>query len=288
MAEPVAAIPVRPPRFGLVAASSALGAVDERWQADRGFESVPEGCGESGVLALECEGDTAQMTVAGGQGLNAGTPFVVWAGDRCSALAFQSRDWQARARRQLEVTRSFQIARELWDGALAAGGIDNPLLTDLTSDTVTAGAADPVDALACLEAGMAEQGFGRQGMIHMPPQLMAHYVAASAVVRDGATFVSPMGHVVVPDAGYTGSGPGGSAAGASQWMYGTDVIALRLAEVMTVPTSLSDARDLASAMDRTVNDITVWAVQVVAYQWDRCVHVAAEVDLPVCAVGGGS
>lgn len=285
MPEPVAAVPVRPPRLGLVAAASALGSVDERWQSSLGFESVPEGCGASGVLELECEGDTAQMQVDGGQGLNRGTPFVVWAGDRCSTFGFQSRDWPARARRQLEVTRSFQIARELWDGAL---GIDNPLLTDATSDTVTSGAADPVDALACLEAGMAEQGFGRQGMIHMPPQLMAHYVSASAVVRDGATLVSPMGHVVVPDAGYTGSGPGGSAAGASQWMYGTDVVALRLAEVTTIPTSLSDARDLAAAMNRSVNDIVVWAVQLVAYQWDRCVHVAAEVNLGICSLGGGS
>lgn len=265
MPQPVAAIIPRPPRYGLVAACREVSTVDERW-VPLGFVTNPEGCGVGGVKAVDCMGQVSAMTPVGGPQVNHGEPFAVYASDTCSALAYGARDFEGRARRQLELVRSYQIALEFWDGALTtADGLDNRVLTDPASDTVTSGPAHPVDALACLEQAMAVEGRGRQGMIHITPQLLtqyaSHYNIATLV---GNTWFSPNGHVIVPDAGYSGNGPGGVAAGSSQWIYGTDVIGLRLGEVFTTPSTLDDARNLAASMNHGRNDIVVFAEQAAA------------------------
>lgn len=282
MPEPVLASPARPPRYSLWASAPTL-SDDARWQ--NGFEFQPESCGASGRLAVECEGNTSEMDATYGPVTVEGTPFLVWSSDKCSSWGFLARDWNGRARRALEATRSFEIAAELWTGSLS---IANPALTDLASDTVTDGPTAEVAALACLEQGLARCYKGRQGMVHVTPQLLTHLRGFNVVELSGNQWVSPNGHLVVPDAGYDGSGPGGVEAGDSQWAYATGMVSLRSSEVVYTPGTLREARDFAAAMDRSVNDIVVFAQQVVAFQVDECCIIAAEVDLAVCAIAGVS
>jgi hypothetical protein len=70
-------------------------------------------------------------------------------------------------------------------------------------------------------------------------------------------------------------------------MYGTPMIRVRLGTVEVIPGDLSDARNLAIALDYPVNTIAVYAGRLAGYQWDNeCTHLAAEVALPICLVGG--
>lgn len=273
--QPVEAPQARPPRFGLIAAAPRI-EDGERWQA--GFSFEPEACGSSGRLPVLCDdGGNAEMDSQRGPGVVRSDPFLVWAADECTTFGMEARDWQGRARRQLAADESFQIAAELWGGSLT---LEHG--TSLASDTaieVNNAPADPVDALAALEAGMAQCNRGRQGMVHLTPQVLTLLVAESAVRLDGNTYVSPNGHIVVPDAGYDGSAPDGAPAGASQFMYGTSMIGVRLSDVTVTPPSLADARDLAQALNRAVNTIVVYAQRLAAWQWDECCHLAAEVDV---------
>ena len=194
----------------------------------------------------------------------------------------------------MQASESYQLANELWDGAVTQAetpDLDNRWLAaaDALSDTVTNGPSAVATALACVEQGLAETLYGQQGMVHVTPSVLQHLAARAYVRQDGNVWVTPMGHVVVADAGYSGSGPDGAPASTSQWMYGTSFIQIRLGPVEIIPGTLDDARGLAAAMDRQLNDIVVYAGRLAGYQWsNHCAHIAAEVDIPVCLVGGAS
>lgn len=278
MSQPITAPPARRPAYSLVGvAPSADQFLTARALAD-GWEMAPEACGPGGQRStIDC-GSVEAGTPGTNPAWTEGTPFVVRAFDECSAMSFQLRDYAARARRQLESVESYQIAAELWGGSL---GLGQRSLTDLASDRLTSAAATPVAAVACLEAGLATCG-GAQGMVHVPAQLLPYLAAEGVVRRDGNVWVTPMGHLVVADAGYDGTGPGGLAVSSTQYAYATSMIYVGMGEVMVTPDTI------AEAMDRSVNLVTFEASRLASWVWDECCHFAAEVNVPVCAFGGGS
>lgn len=295
MREPIAAPPARPPRFGLFASASVSDGGAARWQ--QGFAFQPEACGASGRVAVECEGDTSALDIADRPGTVGGMPFAVYATDECSTFGFSARDWQGRARRQLAATESYEVAAELWTGSLGLtiddrDGNPQPVrsLAKAGADTLTSAgsAADPIDALALIEQGLAQCNRGRQGMVHITPQMLTYLVTNDSVRLDGTTYITPNGHIVVPDAGYPGTGPNGEPASSTQWAYGTSMIAVLVGPVELIPGTLEDARSMAQALDRSVNTAVVYAQRLAAWLWDECCHVAAQVDLPMPLVGGAS
>jgi hypothetical protein len=274
--------PRKPPRYGLLVASPPVDVTGwELW----GITWNPEQCGQSGRRSSGCNGNTAALVPFDNPETVNADPFVVYAADDCTALQLR-RDWEGRARRQLNATRSFEIANELWEGTLAtADGLDNLVLTDAAAgDTLTNGGTDIVTAIACLESGLANCLHGGQGMIHLTPQALAKAASEFVVRREGNLWYSPSDHVVVADAGYTGTGPGGVAAGATQWAYATDMIRVELGEQRTVP----DAANLFAYMDLDTNHVTIFAQQWAMYTSDRCCLAAVEISLPVCLIGGAS
>lgn len=286
-------VPAQPPRYGLLVAAPVTPTPPglpsgQRWQA--GVSWNPEQCGVSGRAAIECAGGTIELHPGANAARVDADPFLVWASDQCSPFGFAARDWSGRATRQLEATQSFQIAQELWTGTLStAEGLDNRALTDSASDTVTNGPASILDGFACLEQALGQCAQGRRGMIHVTPQVLAHLVTNNTVRVEGAQYLSPLGNIVVADAGYDGSGPGGVAASTSQWAYATGIIAVTLESSATlVPGDIAQAQAMAQALRRTDNTLTVFAQKLAMYQWDECCHIAAELDLPVCLVGGAS
>lgn len=290
---PVQAPQVRPPRYGLLAAAPVVDDADLRVLAG-GWAFQPEGCGPSGRDSITCAGSVDGVMNADGQRpatIN-GDPVWIWAGDECSTFGWEARDWQGRARRTLAAVESYQLANELWTGAITqADTLDNRYLAEpgASSDTVGGAAADPVDALACLEQGLAHYLKGQQGMIHVTPQALTHLVSARVATLTGTTWTSPNGHLIVADAGYPGTGPGGSSSTSLQWGYGTPMIQVRLGPVEVIPGSIDDARGLAQAMDRSVNDVVVVAGRLAGFQWaSECAHVATRIDLPSCLIGGAS
>lgn len=290
----IEATPVQPPRYGLLVAAPVTigdnGGV--RWSAGVTWE--PEQCGSSGREQVECAGNTADLDNNASPGLATADPFMVYASERCSPFGFGARDFAARATRQLEATQSFEIAEEFWTGSLrdaadAGDQIeDNGALTDSTSDTVTTGPASPTNALACLEQGLSEVARGRRGMIHATPQVLVHWMQDGVVRLEGGQYVSPLGNIVVADAGYPGDGPGGTLAGDSQWAYATTIVSVRLSTVQVIPGALDNAQAQAAALNRSDNTLDVYAQRLALVQWDDCAHIAAEIDLATCAVAGAS
>lgn len=280
--------PARPPRYGLIASAEVVEDLTSRWEG--GFTFAPEGCGNSGRASTPCAGTTDSLdSAAGNPPVVEGEPFVVWAKDECSTFGFNARDYAGRARRQLEATQSFQVAQELWEGTLAsADGLPNRALVDSGSDTVTTAPTGLQTALACLEQGLAQCGQGRRGMIHLTPQLLTHLVGAQIGFREGNQVVTALGTLLVADAGYSGSGPGGVPATTAQWMYATSLIQIRLSAIDLIPGNFTEAMDRARAVDRRTNRVRLYAERLAAYAWDECCHLAAEVDIPACAIGGAS
>ena len=288
---PIQAPPPRPPRYGLLAVAPVVDDGDLR-PLSAGWNFQPEGCGISGIGDADCAGNTDLMDPPAQPDSVDGDPLWIWGADECSTFGFNAREWEGRARRQLQSTESYQLANELWDGTVTqAAGLGNRWLAaaDALSDTVTNGPSAVATALACVEQGLAETLYGQQGMIHTTPGVLQHLATRAHVAKEGNVWVTPMGHVVVADAGYSGSGPDGTPASTSQWIYGTSFIQVRLGPVEIIPGGLDDARNLAAAMDRQLNDIVVYAGRLAGFQWQtECSHIAAEVDIPVCLIEGAS
>ena len=277
-----------PPRYGvipLLARSEVPAELAARFAL--GWSFLSEGCDSSGAEPLASCGSvdvTADIPQAGPL---SGQPVFLWAEDSCSAFGFRARDWEGRVRRALEAHQSYDLAAELWDGAAAlAGGLDNPWYTQADIE-VSAGTPLAVGkALGCLEQALGLHLKGMPGLVHFTPQALTQLVQLGAVWRDGAVWRSPMGHLVVADAGYSGNGPGGDVAGETQWAYATPMIQVYLDPIRLIPGSPDEREALAAMMDTRLNDITVRAGRLAAAVWaNDCLLAAAELDLPICGTG---
>lgn len=282
------AVPAQPPRYGLLVAASVI-ADETRWEIG-GVAWSPEGCNGGGVMTVDC-GSTEQLVIDNNPANAEADPFGVWAGDKCSTFGFKARDYEGRARRLLAATESFHIAHELWTGDLSvAEGLDNEPLASAGADTVTAAASavDVVTAFGLLDGALAACGAGRRGMLHVTPQVLLHARSQYLVELSGQQWITPLGTIVVADAGYDGSGPNGENPGTTQWAYATSMVQVRLSPIDVVPGSFADAVARAQAVDRSVNTVELRAERLALVQWDACCHFAAQIDLDVPLTGGVS
>lgn len=276
---PVPARPAAPPRYSLLAAAQG---VDDpnRWQAGIAWE--PEGCGTGDSAGINCSPFDADRAGSRSDGPVTSWPFLVWASDECST--FSTRDWQGRARRALEASQSHQIAAEMWTGAITKAQADTPSSPFLADSSTITGSAQITDLrdVALLEAWGAACSQGQRLMIHMSPYLFLRYVEAAgdAVQPAGNLIVTALGNLVVTDSGYPGTGPDGEDPDSVEWAYVSTLVQVRLDTVEMLPRSLTDARDLASAVNRADNTITVWAQRLAAYQLDPCCRFAVQTNVP--------
>lgn len=277
--EAVLAIPAAPPRYGLLVAANQI--TDQvRWQG--GITWAPEQNRGGGAVAFDCKGQTATLTPGTNLALAKADPFVVWAEDHCSTLGSQGRDFEGRARRQLEATQSYRIANELWLGTIAqASTLDNHWLTEDPEILSPATPLAPIPALALIDEGLGQMLAGQRGMIHVSPNLLDQMDAGGGLTKSGDLWVTGMGNIIVADAGYPGTKPD-AASSTNQWIYATDLISYRLGEVMIVPGSLAEAR--AQATDRSVNLIQLYAQRLALLQWDTTIPVGNHSKKPVLAV----
>lgn len=281
--EPVAAPPATPPRYSLLAAAQVLDNGD-RWEG--GIAWTPESCGASGVLPGTCEIQTDREAPAS-PSRQVSNPFYVWAADECSTFGHAARDWQGRARRQLEATQSFQIAHELWTGDITGAeqevDVQSPFLADENTVVGTVPATgDPVLDIPLVEAWAMKCSQGRRVMLHMSLAVFTAYVNAvgqPGVTITGSVAITALGNVLVTDAGYPGTGPQGEADTGDEWVYASPLVQIRLGPVEMLPETLDDARGLAASIRRPVNTATVWAQRLAAYQLDNCCRFAASIGM---------
>lgn len=273
----VDAQPVRAPRTGLalLVAAPPITSPDQRWIGGR-FEWEPEGATGGQTSGLVCGANTGREADAS-PGIRGTTPWLVWAGETCSTKGWRTRDWVGRARRALEAQQSHLIAAEFWDGAIDD---TNGHLASERAETLTTEPVALSVALTFVDAALTRRLRNRTGMVHMRPELVPIAVAGDLIRFDAGAWYTPLGHLVVADSGYSGDGPRPdtgdprvAADAESQWVVGTDLVAVRLGDVEVLPGAVDDG----TGVDRSVNNVFVWAQRPAAVQWDHHAHVAAEV-----------
>lgn len=281
--------PASPPRVGLLPSLRADQVTETGPMRAVGVAYVPEGCGTGGRTD-PC--DPGTLGAVDNPTMVEAEPFTVWAASKCSPQP-RDFDYQGRARRQLAAIESYEIANELWTGSLTQASATsdgdpwpNPYFAQPAADVLTAsgGEVTPMGAiqgLACLEQALGDYLHGQRGMIHCTRQTAIHWDQLGMLRREGPVVLTLLDTIVVPDAGYDGSGPDGSAAADEQiWAYGTGMVGVRLGPVVTVP-----GND-AEATNRSTNTITYRAERDAAAWFDECALVAAAVAIPLCDVGG--
>jgi hypothetical protein len=281
---PITAPPATPARYSLLTAAGANGVSGGTdWQI--GVTWLPESCGGS-HLSKASEAVQAERTPGARTEAVHSSPFYVWAEDNATATPVTQRDWQGRARRRLEATQSFQIARELWTGAFTTSTETaderSPFLADTTQ--VADVQASGQTAIGIAEALAMEQSEGRRIMIHVPIPVLEDTMAdGSYVMRDtGGVLTTAMGSIVVADAGYDGSAPelyDGASDG--MWVYTSTLVQVRLDAIELLPASLANALGIAQALGRPRNDMMVLAQRLALYVLDPCARIAVSTDVPV-------
>ena len=299
----------RPPIVGLVATAAQLGlliddtiesvddlvngndgdpltspsSISQRWVG--GYRFLPEQQCSVGTTRDACT-DTQLTVPTLGSSTDwiVGIPTIVENGDSCSAFGFEAHDYQGRATRALTGSESKQIASEFWTGTVArAESWDNQYLQagyDTSSGLVhwlnSGGAVSPGAALALIEEGIASHSNGAPAAIHCTRQM------GSALSELGNTFRSVdgliytyMGNVIIPDAGYPGTGPSGEAVGATQWIFATGLPVVRRSPIEIYPEFFHEA------LDRTVNTVTFRALRFMSVSVPPCPLVACSVTLQV-------
>lgn len=262
-------------RYGLIP-SAGTATAPERWV---GFSWSPESCGIATPADITGCGAPTPLVVPDSPDIREYEPIGLWAGEKCSPWD-RGRDWQGRARRQLQSAQSYQLEREFWTGTLAqAQGYPNAYLASAGADTLSGGALAPLDALACLEEGIARATAGSRGMIHATPATVTHWANGGALRREGNQILTVLDTIVVPGSGYPGSSPAGvAAANGSVWAYGTEMVDVRLGDIFFVPEGTADS------LERRGNTIEQYAWRAAAASWDGCAHVAVELNISACGI----
>lgn len=279
--EIVPAAPATASRYGLLVAAPQAGTVDRP-----GIKWEPEACtpGASGAVGCEPLDRSAEVT---SPGVHVASPILLWAVERCSALGFRGRDWQGRARRALDASKSHQLAAELWTGTITKDQFaDEEERTGFLADdhtTIIDGAAlAPQAALSVVEAEASMCSEGQRLFLHMPVWMIEPIITASAyVARDGNLLTTALGNIIVADSGYPGTKPDAADDDSNTWIYATKIVQTFMGEVETLPKSLDDAKSLAEAVHWAKNDAFVWAQRLATYQLDPCCRFAVQTNVPL-------
>lgn len=218
----------------------------------------------AGVCAIN---QTLPSTDANEAGVE-GVPYLVYDTDACSTFTMRSRDGRARATRFLAASEHESIERELWEGTVAqANAYPTPYLRKSTATVIGSIAFKPKMALALLERAL---GASRTRPVIHASILGAYFLPE--VRLDGQAWVTKKQTLVVPGAGYTGTGPIGNAnatpAATETWLYGTGMVDVRRGPVFTTPD------DDVQAIDRDVNLAVFRAQRFAVATFDPCLHFA--------------
>lgn len=268
----VPARPATPPLVSLL--SSVPTVVYDDPHLSAGITYEPETCASADVLAGACSAPGDLPDVPVNEGAVVATPYLVHAGDRCSTMGRGERDGRGRATRLLLASQHQSIEHELWNGTVAQDqGYETPFLRDAASVTDLTPAGGPVTpraALARLEQALG--GCRTRPVIHASI-LGAYYLPE--VRLDGAVWLTKKQTIVVPGAGYDGSGPVGEDAPAEgeTWLYGTGLVDVRMDPVFTVPD------EELESIDRRLNDQTYRAMRYAVASFDPCCHFAIRMVL---------
>lgn len=271
----VDAVTLAPPRVSLLTSADVITHTDNQWA--NGLTWRPEACAPPAepywwaCYAEGAEGPSSQGKVpATPESPVEYRPFDIWVGVQCGNMANAVDELEAR--RALDAFQSFLIEQELWTGAVAtAAGFPNDFLENTPTALNAGGLTAYVTALAELEQALATCQPGQVGMIHAQPRTVTVWVQNGLVIPEanGRRLRTALGTIVVPGAGYPGTGTGlDPATVAASWAYGTGLVRVHLGPV-----------EVIEDFNRSVNTTIVRAERSVAAVMDECCLVSVQVDL---------
>jgi len=225
-------LPIRLPRPAplpgrFVDVASRLVAADERWL--NGVTWEPWACrGLSAVEAVDCDTETLDAITTVCEAAVVQPPFQIIDAIKASTLEWTLDEVDALLGERFGLFRSAIFASELVTAA-ASGGSGLAGEAHAPTGAAFGSAATPIwNALAILEAELAEEIPGQRGIIHLPPGLLGQAVSNYGLRWDQDRWVTPLGHVVLADSGYVNmTEPTGQAASADgeDWVYASGPVA---------------------------------------------------------------
>ena len=190
--------------------------------------------------------------------------FTVYLGMVCTSLSFTPDELDQRAQVAFAAYEHYFLERQVWTGVY----VPVPHLADANADTVTTTAVGVAEGVGLAEQEIAK--VGRQGLIHMSPEVAA--VASSRgnlLTKAGNHLETMQGTQVVPCQGYWEAKGPGSATGS--WIYATTPFVIRRGPIFVPPWQ--------QGMEVLENKVHVWAERDYAYAWDQTLQAAVQVDV---------
>ena len=168
-------------------------------------------------------------------------------------------------------------ADEITEGDGGAAAIGFSSLPATFSGGANATPVTIARGLALLQKALSDNGFGGQGMIHCPVDVLPNLLS---IRRVGKNVLDSVDNIVVPGVGYSGTGPSTDPpAAGTAWMYATDMVATRIQrETRIIPDTFEEALDRGQG--GLPNTVTFRANRLGAAYFDASVQVAVLVDLP--------
>lgn len=270
----------RPSRYGLNSVANIVERSDSEWAKGLEFDQLP--CSyDPGIVSGQCPPLPEQhKTAARGFDTITSDAFAIYAGWECSTLSGGAEQAWDNADKLLERNWWRSIERAMWTGL---DQDDNEIretlgtaeVTDLTPE---GGPLDVTAGVAVLESFFGDCS-DCLPIIHANRGLATFFAERNLVRPDGEDlrFVGT-GSLAAVGAGYSSTGPGGQVADpGTAWMYITGGVTVTHGPRFFAP----ERGDLAGAVDRSINDIRVFAERFVAIQIDCCIG-AVQVSLNSC------
>lgn len=274
-----------PARFSLYSVAEVDDREDGHWQAGNYHRQLP--CGDIQTVSTDCvPGDVIKDTTDAFPSFPESDAFALVAPYDCSTGGSLplSEAWDLATER---LTRSEirSVERAFWTGLDSQGVTvrtslgQNPDAVDLTP---VAGAVSITDGVALLES-WAGENMACAPIIHAARGLGTYFAERNLVHADfkdaaGVLRMTGTGSRVAIGGGYLVSGPMGDAPAAGEgWIYVTGSVKVTRGPVFHTPTR----DDQAGAVDRLINDVTVYAERMVSIATE-CGIAAIKVKLCGC------
>lgn len=251
---------IGPPRQSLFAIATVDNENDDRFIGGLQWDPEPlrtEGGGDLGTWKVD-----ASNTAVSGHAVTpyaTGNAFGIWASEVKTGITVDFEDMKARVTRKLLAYESRAAEAQLWSDSL---GVNPSLkLANSTAQDAGAGAGQSITrSIGIADRTIADQ-WGR-GMLHMRPETLAGAVNAQVLTKEGNVWLTPLGNIVIPGAGYSGLSPAGSGSVGDDYIFMTPPVEVHRSGVVITP------NNVVEATDRSVNNVIVYAIRFVAILWD--------------------
>jgi hypothetical protein len=277
--------PLNPAPGGLLSVAEVVrhASTDGMW-ANGPFSWDTLSCPASLELADFCSNAARGFIVQSDGGPFTSWPFGVIAAYECNTIGYKPEERREIAKKQAEAGTQKGVEAELWGGyiAQAANQLEVPYLTNNAAVNVGAGAVSVVAGVAKLEQGLADCGFGVEGVLHLTRQAASVASTLGAIrMDDKGVLRTRLGTPVVAGVGYNPAtvpaAPANNPIPApvplgpqpdNQWGFGTGPVSVHLGPVEFI----------GEHLDITTNMLTTLAGRTAAVYWDSCCVVAVQMD----------